>query len=204
MTNPKTKKLFYKFFHEPRNVYWREAPFAKRIIQFLPKTGSFIDIGCASGKMAEYIANQTGLEPTLLDVLDYNESNLQLQTYDGDKIPYKRNNFDVALLVFVLHHATDQVKLLAEAKRVTKKRLIVIEDTPTGWLEKRAWQRWDYLLNTGYHHDINQAHFSRSSQEWSEIFAKAGFKISAKKTFRSFMPVLASYKHTMFVLDKKD
>lgn len=202
MASPFIKRIFYGFFHEPSQVYWREAPFVRHLKPYLPAQGQLIDIGCASGKMAEYIQKQTGLDITLLDVVDHNESHLPLQTYDGHKIPFKTNQFDVSLLVFVLHHATDPIQLLAETRRITRQRLIVIEDTPRGRWERAAWRRWDYLLNTGYHADIHEAHTAHSADKWQEIFAAAGFKVEAQKSFRSFIPVLGMYHHTLFVLEK--
>lgn len=202
MASPRLKRVFYCFFREPRRVYWREAPFVRRLKPFLPATGRLIDIGAASGKMAEYIHRQTGLEVTLLDVVDHNESRLPLELYDGHKIPYGNSSFDTSLLVFVLHHATDPAGLLAETRRITKKCLIVIEDTPQGRWQRAAWRRWDYLLNTGHHADINEAHTARAAAEWHQTFTAAGFRVVTEKSFRSFMPVLCTYRHTLFVLEK--
>lgn len=184
-------------------VYWRERPLACRIAPFLPKKANILDIGAGSGKLGMLLGDKYGQNVTLIDVVDHNVTPLPLELYNGLKLPQKENSYDVALLVFVLHHAADATKLVLSANRVTKKRLIIIEDTPANKVEHWFWQKWDYFLNHAQHEDIAEAHTALNPAEWQKVFEAEGFTVTAQKSFRTFFPVLASYRHTMFVLDKQ-
>jgi len=86
-----------------------------------------LDIGAGNGLIAEIIAQEKSAHVTLIDVLDWNLSKLPLFLYDGIRIPFENKQFDVVLLIDVVHHAEDEEALLKEAIRVGKKVVLVEE-----------------------------------------------------------------------------
>jgi ubiquinone/menaquinone biosynthesis C-methylase UbiE len=192
----KSKKLMPK-------IYLRDQKLFNQFKDYLPPKGTLLDVGAGSCNLAELVSTSTKLEITPIDVVDHNRTDLSLVLYDGQKLPYKDNSFDVCLVVFVFHHAENIDLLLKEVIRVTKKRIIVIEDTPRNRFEHFTWEKWDYALNHAFHKDIDVAHRSLSSDQWKSIFKKSALKVVARKKFRSIFPVLGAYTHSLFVLDKK-
>lgn len=109
------------------DFWWRirSKRLAKYVLSYIHKGASVLDIGCGSGILAETISSHASVK--LLDVIDWNITNLPLVLFDGRHIPYQDKEFDIALLVDVLHHAEGEEGLLAEANRVAKK-VVVLEE----------------------------------------------------------------------------
>ena len=166
------------------------------------KTGErVLDIGAGVGWPGELISKEKGVSMQLLDVEDFNRSNLPLIVYDGKNIPFPDNSFDSSLLIFVLHHCKDPLLVLKEAIRVTKKRIIIHEDTytsPFGWVLACA---NDFISNSPFllinPLKINMAYSYRKVVEWEEVFRDLGLRVVSKRETTHFMT-----KHVLFVLDK--
>lgn len=182
--------------------YWREKVIARQFSAHLHKGSTVLDVGAGGGKLAQVLLDEKGVAVELIDVVDHNVTSLPLTLYDGRKLPYADDSFDTCLLVFVLHHADDVARLLSEVRRVARRQVIVVEDTPKNALERFAWQKWDYFLNHAHHEDIAVAHTARSAAAWQSIFANHGLKVVRQHAFRTLFPVLASYRHTAFILEK--
>ncbi len=87
-----------------------------------------LDLGAGDGLLAQEIKDQLGKEVILVDIIDYNYTNLPLILYDSEKsIPLADDEVDTTILYTVLHHSSDPKHLLKEATRITKQRLIIKE-----------------------------------------------------------------------------
>ncbi len=185
-----------------KNKYYRYFPFkflVERIIrnrtekivnsfdEFIRKEEKVLDIGAGAGWIAEEIQKRKNNEVALLDVTDFNQTNLRLVLYDGEKIPFSDNTFDAVLLIYVLHHTKNPLKVLEEAERVTKDRIIIFEDVFSSYFDKFFLYFWDVLTNLpgflvrpfGEKMPFN---FKRVS-EWEKIFEDFQLKIIFKNRF---------------------
>jgi SAM-dependent methyltransferase len=171
-----------------------------RLLPYLQPSDRVLDVGAGSCRVGSLLASRSGAQVSLLDRVDHNETALPLQLYDGRTLPYLDNAFDVSMLGFVLHHASDPDTLVDEVKRVTRGRVLVLEDTPRNALERRIWTKGDYFFNHRKHADIDVAHVQRSSQEWTGYFQDRGFGILHRVEFRSPFLTGAAYPHTLLVL----
>jgi SAM-dependent methyltransferase len=138
------------------------------------------------------------LDVTAVDVVDHRCTDFPLELYDGTRLPFADNQFDISTLVFALHHAPDPRSLLLEATRVTRSALLIVEDSPRNSLERRLWRAWDYSLNHESHSDILVAHEAMGIPEWDRFFRDASLSPRSAVTFRLFFPVLCSYRHALF------
>ncbi len=177
---------------------WSEKVLAAQLQPFLSRSDNIFDIGAGSCNLT-YLLKKRGYNVTPIDVVDHNKTALPLRLFDGKGLPYKTHEFDVGLLVFVLHHASNHKELIRESARVVKK-LIVIEDTPGNLLERVGWRVIDYILNHAHHKDIAIAHRAQTSEDWQRALSKLGFRTTSVKTFRSVFTTLGAYRHTLFVL----
>jgi ubiquinone/menaquinone biosynthesis C-methylase UbiE len=110
----------------------------------------------------------TGADFTLLDVVDYNRSKLPMHVYDGRNLPFEENSFDLALLVFVLHHNPDPMPVMREAMRVARKGVLVVENDVRGAVKKpltRLIDSTEYL-----HRGVPPCYFTKSTDEWQSFF----------------------------------
>lgn len=112
--------------------------------------GKLIDIGAGNCLLSELISNELKVKVQPLDIVDKNLTKLELKIYNGKNIPFKNQSFDTALLIFVLHYVHDKENFLKEVRRVTKKRLIILEDTPQNIFENLYKKNVGFLGNKKY------------------------------------------------------
>ena len=111
---------------QTKHLQIRARNIVKELIPFISKEEKILDIGCGSGWISYYLKKE-GFNIVLCDTtccIGYDDTVVHI--INNDQIPFKKNEFDVALLVSVLHHAQNPQKVISEAKRVAK-RVIVLE-----------------------------------------------------------------------------
>ena len=169
--------------------------------EFISQNEEILDIGAGGGWVAEELEKRKKAKIILLDATDFNQTNLKLVLYDGENIPFSDNHFDTVLLIFTLHHCLKPMKVLEEAKRVAKKKIIVIEDIPTSRLNRIFLCFWDIISNLisivkppGENITFN---FKTISQ-WQKIFNDLQLKIIFQKEFQSNKLI----RHALFVAEK--
>lgn len=138
-----------------------------------------LDLGAGDGLLASEIKKQLKKEVVLVDIVDYNYSDLPLILYDPeDKIPLADGEVDTTILYTVLHHASDPEHLLKETTRITKKRLVIIE----GYAEEddvrmtNSFFDWFYNRVIG-DEDINVPLNFLKVKGWKEILKSHRFDI---------------------------
>ena len=168
---------------------------------FIPFGSKVLDIGAGRGFIAENIAKKRKVKITLLDVIDFNQTDLPFVLYDGKRIPFSNNSFDVSLLICMFHHCDNPENVLKEAIRVSKSRLIVIEDRYDNWWQKKLLIFLDILFNLP--HFIkppreNMPFNFKKDSEWQAIFRKFNLKIVEQKKFKFY----GIFLRFLFVLEK--
>ena len=186
-------------------MFLRENEEGRRIAPFLERGWTMLDLGAGTGFMARWLHRQTGVEPTLCDLVDYSNRDRSmpflLQT-DPTHVPADDDSFDVVLLMFVFHHMErfpDQELLLAEAARIAKRRIVIAEDTPTSAVDRVFNVAWDWLLNV--RHGVPTPFTFRTVRGWQAVFERHGLELSHRETYRPLWPTLGTYHHSLFVID---
>ncbi len=186
----------YRF---PKNLIYRilkarAKNLAGMVSPYLKKNELILDIGPASCTVTEALIDQ-GLRVFPLDVENFSIVDTVLPTlYDGDKMPFKNDQFDTSLILFVLHHTPDPAKVLAEAKRVSKK-IIILEDIVTSPAHKSLTAALDSLINLEFY---DQPHTNKSDQEWRAVFENLGLKLLAQE----YMSSTIIMRHALYFLEK--
>jgi len=192
--------IFDSLINHFGRTWW--APIVLNDIGPFLKTGErVLDIGAGGGWSGELISKEKGVEMQLLDVEDFNRSKLSLALYDGKNIPFPDNSFDSSLLVFVLHHCKDPLVVLKEAIRVTKKRIIIHEDTYTSSFDRALVCTSDFISNFFFlltnPVKMNMPYNYREVADWERVFHDLGLRVVSKRVTTHFMT-----KHVLFVLEK--
>lgn len=192
--------IFDSLIHHFGRTWW--APTVLSDIEpFLKQRERVLDIGAGGGWTGELVSQKKGSEVTLLDMEDFNRSKLPLVVYDGENIPFPDNSFDSSLLLFVLHHCKDPLLVLKEAIRVTKKRIIIQEDTYTSSFGRLLACANDFISNSPFFltnpFKMNMPYNYRKVADWEKVFSRLGLTVQCKKTTKHFMT-----KHVLFVLEK--
>jgi ubiquinone/menaquinone biosynthesis C-methylase UbiE len=184
----------------------RENEVGRRVGRHLTPGQRILDYGAGTGLVSRWLAARVGVRPTLSDLVEYGNRRREfpfLKMDDPFRVPADDGSFDAVLLLFALHHNPyeAQGKVLAEAARLTRGRLIVIEDTPLDRVDRVLNVFWDKLLNL--RHGVPTPCTFRSVEEWLAMFMEHGMEAAHVETYRPRWPTLMTYHHTLFVLDRE-
>ncbi|KAH8098275.1 quercetin 2,3-dioxygenase [Aureococcus anophagefferens] len=111
--------------------------------------------------------------------------------FDGRTVPAPDDSYDVVCFTYVLHHAAGAtIKLLREARRVSKRYVVVLED-----LQETAAD----AENAHAHEPLGAF---RTREEWVDLFVLLGFSVADHGPCNA--GGLAGFRHTMafWILEK--
>lgn len=149
---------------------YRSANTYKYLEPFLLEEDFVLDVGAGSGLVSALIKKEKGARVIGIDVSDLNRRTEDMPLiYDGFHIPFKDKTFSVSVCAFVLHHSLHGESLLEEIARVTRSRIIVLEDLID--------YPWDYLLAQNHRIGARIKYGSgrlrfKSTYGWKEAFRR--------------------------------
>jgi ubiquinone/menaquinone biosynthesis C-methylase UbiE len=147
------------------------------------ESAHILDVGAGPGKYYLPLQNR-GHQVTLLDVAKYESCPHPVTYFDGGNFPFEDNSFDASLLITMLHHTKDPDQILREAARVTRKRVIVIEDIYDTYAGRQLCKFRDAALNFEWiDHPMN----FRSHKGWIDSFQDLGMRLVEKRDFTSYL-----------------
>jgi SAM-dependent methyltransferase len=94
--------------------------------------GSVCDVGCGSGYLIRYIRDHSPTRPKRLAGVDIvvpqARENAGIEFFEGkaEKLPFADSEFDTVICTHVIEHILDYRAALAELRRITAKRLIIV------------------------------------------------------------------------------
>lgn len=148
------------------------------VAPLLSPNAEAFDVGCGDGTVAAAIASrrpdvsirgfEVAVRPTCA---------IPAEQFDGRTLPAGDGSADSALLIDVLHHATNPAELMAEAKRVARKEVVIKDHLLEGLGAHRTLVFLDRVGNARYGVDLPYRYFQRS--EWHRLFADTGLRIAA-------------------------
>ncbi len=194
------------------NRHW-SGKRAKRLAQILadhlPPCTTLLDAGCGKGDLAFHLslcAPHTAISACdTVDRFQYkNHLNFVHQT-QNDRLPFADNSFDVVTLNFVLHHTDDYLPLLAEAKRVSRRHVVIMDHTHHNIVEYLILCAIDIPGNipAGIYTPFNY----KTPAQWTDIFAKAALAVRSFQKGICWMPaflkpIFVRKMHFVAVLEK--
>ena len=163
-----------------------------------------LDLGAGDGLLALEIKKSLDKEILLIDVLDYNQTDLPLILYRPEgKLPLADNEVDSTILYTVLHHSSDPKHLIEEATRITKHRLIIKEAYVENKINRMTNSFFDWFYNRVVgDEDINVPLNFLKVSEWQKIIESFGFDIIETKYMGIDEPLVPEY-HIFIIADKK-
>ncbi len=151
---------------------------------------TLLDLGCGEGFVGEALSRR-GASVTLADVADFRSERVSLPFvhYDGRHLPMGDASFDAVVLYFVLHHAADAERLLAEALRVGR-RVVIVESVYTTRFNRRVLTILDTLANRLRAGRImaDQEEFLhfRHAEDWRTLATTLGGRVTSFEQFGRF------------------
>src|SRR5438270_14047569 len=180
-------------------MFLRENEVGMKVAPHVARGETLLDLGAGTGYISRWLKDRTGVQPTLTDVVSYRnrEKDLPfLELRDPFTVPVGDGSYDVVMLLFVFHHVDrrkDQERLLDEAVRIAKRRVVVIEDTPETRVDLAFNKAWDWVLNR--RHRVPCPFTFRRADEWLELFKARSLSIAHVETYRPAWPTLETCRH---------
>ncbi|MGH7639044.1 MAG: class I SAM-dependent methyltransferase, partial [Gemmatimonadaceae bacterium] len=137
-----------------RLVYGRRIRvLARHLAELLPSGASVLDVGSGDGLLARRIMNaRSDVAITGVDVLARPTAHIPVRLFDGVVLPFSDAEFDVVMMIDVLHHATQQDALLRELARVARRRVVIKDHFVRGLLAQPTLRFMDWVGNA--HHGV--------------------------------------------------
>lgn len=191
---------------------------AKIMSNFIDDNSKILDIGCGNGRrlldLMLYLDNIEchGIEVFNSSIPKYPveyKNKIEISSFDGKNINFGDKFFEFSTICYVLHHLENKhaLKLLGEAVRVTKHRILILEDSLehfSGLYKVRNWchateanlqysMRSDYFVRN-FNHNMFKNH-----KEWVNIFTSFD-RVKDVKIIK--LDKISKYKHhTLFVIE---
>lgn len=132
---------------------------------------TILDIGCGDGLISSLLQKK---HPTLkiqgLEVFKRNSCLIPCKYFNGKKIPFKDKSFDLCMLADVLHHTDNIELLLKEAKRVSRKYILIKDHLYSNNIDLFILKFMDWIGNKPY--GVQLVYNYQKIEEWQNIFQK--------------------------------
>lgn len=139
------------------------------IYRLLPKDiKTILDIGCGDG-LIDYLLEQKlpKIKIQGLEILKRNKCLISCKHFDGKRVPYADNSFDLCMLIDVLHHTSDINLLLKEAKRVSKKYILIKDHIYINIIELLTLKFMDWVGNKPY--GVKLVYNYQNEEGWKKL-----------------------------------
>ncbi|STX50197.1 Rebeccamycin O-methyltransferase [Legionella busanensis] len=119
-----------------------EKKLVERIINLKPKAHSLLEVGCGDGKKLIYLKNKYFMKVYGIDLYEpyvekLRQANISVEIGDARLLTYANDNFSWVLVANSLHHIPNPEDALAEALRVAKYGVIVVDP----WYDKTIYSQ---------------------------------------------------------------
>ena len=204
----KERKLHFKVtvsdrLFDSRIAKLRARNIGEALLPYLKSGDEVLDFGCGSMTVARHIISKKKVKITGVDVVDYLKEDFKFIKYDGGKLPFKNDSFDTVIAAFVLHHTENPEFYLKELKRVSRKKIILMEDTYKNFLEKALTYIVDFIANKMIHSGVKVPFNFKSISEWRELFKKHKLKLTKMKRFYSHYHFILPTRNVIMILKKR-
>jgi ubiquinone/menaquinone biosynthesis C-methylase UbiE len=118
----------------------RARQLIEQVGEWLPTEGPVLDLGSGTGHLSAQLERELGLEVVAADVSDLHVVGRPPVLIADGVLPFEEGTFSAALLFFMLAYPNDPTGVLAEAARVTRGHIILVQSIHSGRLGY-AWLR---------------------------------------------------------------
>lgn len=143
---------------------------ARHFASLIPRNVSILDVGCGDGRLArEIVALCPGVAVTGIDTLPRPGAVIDVETYDGVRLPFEAETFDFVLFADVLHHTADPGMLLREAARVARRGVLIKDHVVSSRMDHALLSFMDWVGNARY--GVKMTYNYATHNQWQSIFA---------------------------------
>lgn len=178
---------FITYVHNRGISSRRRDVLARVLVEVIPLNQSVLDVGAGDGKLAEaLVARRPDLSINGIDIRPAEGSRVPVIEYDGTKIPYDDNTWDVCMANDVLHHCSDPIAILSEICRVSRRFVLLKDHIADTWVDYQVLRLMDWFGNRGYGTPLPYNFLS--GLEWDDAYVKLGLRQMVTRRELSLYP----------------
>ncbi len=171
----------------------------KRLSPYLKNSGRVLDVGASCGTLAcELSKDIPEAKFEGVDVYLQPESFIPVTKYDGKNIPHPGDSFDCVMLIDVLHHDNNPEEVLREAKRVSRKYILIKDHYWDNEVDFTLLKVVDYAGNKPC--GVRLPYNFMKINEWNGMFNRTDLKTRKIEKFR--YNAVDPCKHVIYLLEK--
>jgi len=178
--------------HESLVFDRRTRVLGRHLAGLLPQGAKVLDAGCGDGLIDRLIGDE---RPDLaiegIDLIVRPRTHIPVTAFDGTRIPFADDSFDVVMFVDVLHHTHDPEILLREARRVARCAVVLKDHTRDGVLAGATLRFMDWVGNAP--HGIPLPYNYWPERRWREVFQRIGLNPTIWMSRLGIYPAPASW-----------
>ena len=185
----------------------RKRVLVNHLASLMPPAAKVLDVGCGDGTLAAgLVAERPDVTIRGIDVLMRQETAIPVTIFDGEKIPSDDASEDVVMFVDVLHHTRDPMVLLMEAKRVSRRWILIKDHFRDGFLANETLRFMDWVGNA--HFGVALPYNYWSSPQWNKGFEQLELKKGKQILELGLYPFWANWLfgrglHFVLLLEKR-
>jgi SAM-dependent methyltransferase len=178
----------------------RAGKLMEQVRPWLPTKGPVLDLGSGTGHFSARLARELGLEAVTADVSDIHVVGPPPVVVADGVLPFEDGTFSAALLFFMLAYPGNPAAVLAEAARVTRGPIILVQSLHAdrlgyAWLRVREFfwtiaafhvSKWLGYVSANATFSMNTRRFYTAASLERELTA-AGLRIQSRRE-RAILP----------------
>lgn len=165
----------------------------KKLARLLPEgESSLLDIGCGDGAVAALLMEANPqIQVKGIDILVRDQTEIPVRPFDGRSIPFESGAFDFSMLVDVLHHSENPLRLLQEAVRVSRSGVIIKDHLLQGIFARQTLKCMDDTHNRRF--GVSLPYHYWTPAEWESAFRGLGLETSFYENRLQLYPAWADW-----------
>jgi SAM-dependent methyltransferase len=166
------------FIHENLVVGRRARVLCSQLADLIPRDSRVLDVGCGDGLIAELLMQQRkDISLSGLDVSVRPRTRIPVIPFDGCRIPYRNDSFNVVMFIDVLHHSENPYELLAEAVRVSRDVILIKDHILKGFMAGHTLRFMDRVGNLRHGVPLRYQYWPRKA--WLKAFESIGVQVTS-------------------------
>ncbi|MCA9179580.1 MAG: methyltransferase domain-containing protein [Planctomycetales bacterium] len=166
--------------HQSHVADRRVSVLLRHFQELAPPDASVLDVGCGDGRLTAALGQaRPDLRLRGVDVLVREQCDVDVTPFDGSSLPFEDSSFDAVMFVDVLHHTEDPMVLLREARRVSRRAILIKDHFLQGLLSGPTLRFMDRVGNA--RHGVALPHNYWRPAQWEQAFRELGLRVAEQR-----------------------